>query len=97
MSKRQTDPKYIEYIRSLPCTVCQSEEFVIAHHVLRGVFRGMGRKADDRYTIPLCHFCHHKLHMEGNETEFLAERNLPPAKEIADKIWEERCQSLNRK
>jgi len=44
------DPKYLKFIRSLPCAICGAC-LVEAAHV--GV-RGFGIRCSDRETIPLC-------------------------------------------
>lgn len=46
-------------IRQLPCVRCQAPAPSQACHANWGEFgKGMGIKADDSYTIPLCHDCH---------------------------------------
>ncbi|MDO4251530.1 MAG: hypothetical protein Q4C68_08490 [Moraxella sp.] len=46
-------------IRTLPCVHCQAPPPSQACHANWGQFgKGMGIKADDAYTIPLCHTCH---------------------------------------
>lgn len=60
MSKR--DNKRLELIRSLPCCQCGDSLRSQAAHSNFGVHgKGKGIKADDRYTIPLCHSCHANL------------------------------------
>lgn len=60
MSKR--DPKRLELIRSLPCCQCGASPRSQAAHSNFGIHgKGKGIKADDRYTIPLCHKCHADL------------------------------------
>lgn len=57
MSKR--DNKRLEQVRSLPCCVCGMGPRSQAAHSNFGIHgKGKGIKADDRYTIPLCHSCH---------------------------------------
>lgn len=46
-------------IRQLPCCQCLAPPPSQACHANWGEFgKGMGIKADDSYTIPLCHDCH---------------------------------------
>ena len=60
MSKR--DNKRLEQIRSLPCCQCGASPRSQAAHSNFGIHgKGKGIKADDRYTIPLCHSCHADL------------------------------------
>ena len=70
--KRETCEKHLRFVRSLPCCLCRRSVNVEPHHLLRGVSRGIGRKSDDRHTIPLCDVHHHAIHADGNETRFLA-------------------------
>ena len=60
MNKR--DNKRLELIRSLPCCQCGASPRSQAAHSNFGIHgKGKGIKADDRYTIPLCHSCHADL------------------------------------
>ena len=45
------DPRYLSWIRSLPCAACGSVFNIDAAHT---GLRGLGQKADDRSCIPLC-------------------------------------------
>lgn len=45
-------------IRALPCVRCQSTPSQACHANWGEFGKGMGIKADDEYTIPLCHTCH---------------------------------------
>lgn len=60
------DPKHLARVRKLPCSVCGAAGPSEAHHP-RG-YRwgcGMGKKAHDKYVIPLCRFHHHAYHTMG--------------------------------
>ena len=59
MSKR--DRKRLAAIRLLPCCHCGGGPSQAAHSNFSEHGKGRGIKADDKYTIPLCHFCHGKL------------------------------------
>ena len=60
MSKR--DNNRLEKIRSLPCCQCGASPRSEAAHSNFGIHgKGKGVKADDKYTIPLCHSCHANL------------------------------------
>lgn len=52
----------LDKIRLLPCCQCNAPPPSQACHANWGQFgKGMGKKADDEYTIPLCHRCHKAL------------------------------------
>ena len=55
MPKPQRNPKYLAFIRSLPCTVCKVTRGVQAAHTGP---HGMGQKSSDLSAIPLCHEHH---------------------------------------
>ena len=60
MSK--SDNKRLDAIRSLPCCQCGASPRSQAAHSNFGQHgKGKGIKADDCYTIPLCHSCHASL------------------------------------
>lgn len=52
------DPKRLAAIRKLPCVKCGAVPSQAAHSNFGEHGKGKGIKADDRYTIPLCHICH---------------------------------------
>lgn len=51
MAKPHRDPRWLRWVRNLPCCVCSTQRGVEAAHV--GA-HGLGQKASDRSTIPLC-------------------------------------------
>ena len=54
--------KYLKWVKSLPCCMCGggSED---AHHIIgRGHLGGMGTKAPDNYTMPVCRQHHQEIH-----------------------------------
>lgn len=60
MSNR--DSKRLNAIRLLPCVECGRPPRSQAAHSNFGIHgKGRGIKADDRYTLPLCHSCHRDL------------------------------------
>lgn len=52
------DRKRLAEIRKLPCVKCGGGPSQAAHSNFGEHGKGKGIKADDRYTIPLCHICH---------------------------------------
>lgn len=87
--KRHKNPAHLRMVRSLPCIACelkgvQQTTPTEAHHIKRrpdGQFFGMGQKASDEETIPLCYHDHWNgvgsiwTH-RGFEAEFGNERDL---------------------
>lgn len=52
------DNKRLAAIRALPCCECGASPSQAAHSNFAIHGKGRGIKADDAYTIPLCHSCH---------------------------------------
>ena len=52
------DRKRLAAIRKLPCVKCGAVPSQAAHSNFGEHGKGKGIKADDKYTIPLCHICH---------------------------------------
>lgn len=50
---------YLAHVRRHPCCSCGATEAIHAHHVASG---GMGQKASDYLTAPLCGVCHQHWH-----------------------------------
>ena len=70
---RQHNERHLKFIRALPCVVCANPICTEAAHVKmpapgkRNV--GIGEKAHDRWTVPLCGRCHRYQH-SGSERGF---------------------------
>ena len=55
--------EYLAFVRTLPCSVCGTDQDIVAHHLIGvGGMGGMGTKAPDNYAMPLCATDHHNLH-----------------------------------
>ncbi|WP_202741497.1 DUF968 domain-containing protein [Acinetobacter sp. 'aerobic (ED)'] len=52
------DANRLAAIRKLPCIRCGARPSQAAHSNFGEHGKGKGIKADDKYTIPLCHVCH---------------------------------------
>lgn len=63
-------PSHLKYVRGFKCAVDNESCFgrIEAAHVEGSGTGGMGRKADDIYTIPLCSFHHARRHQIGHRT-----------------------------
>ena len=78
---------HLAYIRSLTCPVYPGEWPIESHHLLRADrTRGIGRRAADRYAIPLSTKAHRELHAAGDEEAWLAERGID-GRALAAALW----------
>lgn len=81
------DPKWTNFIRSLPCAMCLTSEDVCAHHSTSHG-RGKSQRAHDHQTFPLCHTCHMNFHdRRGKFFHWTKEQR---------KLWERTLVSLYR-
>ena len=63
---RLKSKKYINWVKSLPCCVCGTDQEITAHHLIGHGTKGTGIKSDDRLTMPMCFEHHHQLHHYGH-------------------------------
>ncbi len=78
---------HLRFIRTLECPIYPGRRPIEAHHLLRADRkRGMGRKAADRYAIPLSRKAHRELHATGNEEAWLAQRGID-GRALAAALW----------
>lgn len=75
------DKKHIAFIRTLPCVRCGVRGCDAAHISFAGG-KGMGRKVDDCYVVPLCRRCHTYQHSIP-ERQFWTEFGFPDPTELA--------------
>ena len=61
-SKPARSGTYLEFIRPLPCCGCHRPGPSDPHHWGK---RGIGQKASDFSTVPLCRECHDQFHTKG--------------------------------
>lgn len=61
--QRWTNDKYLQWVKSQPCCVCGAIADD-AHHLIGYGQGGMGTKAHDLFTIPLCRVHHDELHRD---------------------------------
>ncbi|HEM8304499.1 TPA: DUF968 domain-containing protein [Providencia rettgeri] len=66
--QRWTNNNYLKWVKSQPCCVCNSIAHE-AHHLIGHGQGGMGTKAHDLFTIPLCRIHHSELHKDPNGWE----------------------------
>lgn len=56
--KTPRDPKYLAWVRTLPCVICGKRDDIQVHHTETG---GIGLKGSDYSVIPLCPVCHSRM------------------------------------
>ena len=54
-------PKRLAAVRLCPCIRCGNPESQAAHSNSAKHGKGRGIKADDQFTVPLCHSCHNQF------------------------------------
>ena len=78
-NKRWVEKDYTRWVATLPCTSCGiQDETIVAHHLKHRYAPysggGMGLKADDWLTMPLCYSCHDRAHNGDSDVlDFQAE------------------------
>lgn len=89
---RERDDTHLEAIRQLPCLACSVDPCGEAAHLRLGDHEagkanpGIGRKPDDKFSLPLCHACHMEQH-RGNELEFWRSRGIVDPLKIAATLY----------
>lgn len=87
--KAVRDASHLDFIRGLPCLVCNAPPRSQACHIRRGSFTaGMGVKPDDHDTVPMCHECHNKQHLQGELTFWHGMGGYEAARVLARKLHE---------
>jgi hypothetical protein len=56
-------PRYLEWIRTLPCDKCKQQAPSEASHP--NFFKSQKRKAPDPLALPSCRFCHEEYERNG--------------------------------
>ena len=77
-------------ICSLGCVNCNAQdESVVWHHLIDvpECQRGMGKKCDDKYTIPLCVKCHNEVHNHEWKDHVQRQRDLLEHTNRLLKVW----------
>lgn len=86
---RVKDAEHLDAIRQCMCVACASELTTQAAHIQKkvgpGTGAGIGMKADDKFTCPLCEKCHTRQHSIG-ETTFWSQLDLDPH-EVAESLY----------
>ena len=87
---RVENGSHLDFIRSLPCLCCGAYGVDAAHVSMAAPHlgkraRGLGEKASDSWTVPLCRPHHDEQH-KMNEAEFWLRRGIDPLL-IALALW----------
>ncbi|HHN8388108.1 DUF968 domain-containing protein [Morganella morganii] len=61
--QRWVCPTYLQWVKKQPCCVC-GQQADDPHHIIGHGAGGMGTKAHDIFTIPLCRIHHNELHRD---------------------------------
>jgi hypothetical protein len=80
---------HLAMVRKLPCALCDGCGPVNAHHLLKTgdpTQRGTGRKAADRFAIPLGMRHHTSLHAHGNDEVYLMGLGID-GRALASSLW----------
>ena len=82
------DKRHLEVIRGLPCVIPGCGSGGDAHHLLRigGLPKGVGRKNEDRWAIPVCRAHHDAAHRAGNDEAWFAGQGIQ-ARDLAQSLW----------
>ncbi|HAI38159.1 MAG TPA: hypothetical protein DCM40_08560 [Maribacter sp.] len=81
MKKNYKNRNYLEFVSRMRCIILHKScnGATNAHHLLKPYdgARGMGMRATDNNTIPLCYYHHSQLHnVHGNEDKFWKQYGL---------------------
>lgn len=81
---RQKIDAHLGFIRTLPCICCGNEIESQAAHIrfsdarVAKVNAGVGAKADDYWTLPMCRAHHDEQHRTGDERKFWRRYGIDP-------------------
>jgi hypothetical protein len=82
---RERDREHLKFVASQPCLICGRTPSD-PHHVKFAEQRAMGRKASDRFTVPICRLHHRELHRKGNERAWWEKQEIDPLP-VAASLW----------
>ena len=81
---RQHDEAHLQFLRGLPCLVCEDNTSTEAAHIRMSDARaakknpGVGQKPHDFWCVPLCSRCHREQHEVGEEALFWDRAMIDP-------------------
>ncbi len=79
---------HLAVIRSLPCVVCGGPGGD-PHHLLRvndGAPKGVGRRNEDRWAVPVDRKCHDAAHAAGDDEAWFMSHGIN-ARQLAEALW----------
>lgn len=83
--------RHLELIRRLPCCITGRTAPSDPHHLKFGLSheRGMGRKATDKWVLPLCREKHDELERLGSRREpgWFRDHGIDDPLALADALW----------
>jgi hypothetical protein len=82
---RERDREHLKLVASQPCLICGRTPSD-PHHIKFAEQRAMGRKASDRFTVPICRLHHRELHRKGNERAWWEKQEIDPLP-VAASLW----------
>ncbi|HGN1381356.1 TPA: DUF968 domain-containing protein, partial [Proteus mirabilis] len=66
--QRWENTQWLQWVKTQPCCVC-GQQADDPHHIIGHGMGGMGTKAHDLFTIPLCRIHHDELHRDPKQWE----------------------------
>ena len=82
---RERDREHLKFVASQPCLICGRAPSD-PHHIKFAEQLAMGRKVNDRFTVPICRLHHRELHRKGNERALWEKQEIDPLPAAAS-IW----------
>jgi ERF superfamily len=82
---RERDREHLKFVASQPCLICGRAPSD-PHHIKFAEQLAMGRKVNDRFTVPICRLHHRELHRKGNERAWWEKQEIDPLPAAAS-IW----------
>lgn len=88
--EHRQDEAHLDWIRTLPCCICESDGSDPHHLLSIKDARGMAMKSQDWWTVPLCRRCHDRLHKEAvadTEHSWFSRNGLAWVYQYAERLW----------
>jgi ERF superfamily len=82
---RERDRDHLRFVAAQPCLVCGRTPSD-AHHIRFAEQRALGRKASDKFAVPICRLHHRELHRRGNERAWWQNQGIDPLV-VAASLW----------